>query len=219
MSAPVRVVVADDHPLVLEGLAAVLETMPDMALLASARTGREAVEAARAHDAELVVMDLGMPELDGIEATRLLLAERPDTRVLVLTMQEDDDSLYGALRAGARGYLLKGAPHAEVAAALRTVAAGEAVFGAGVAERILAHFGARPTAPPDPFPELTEREREVLELLAGGAGTKEIARRLYLSPKTVRNNVAAILRKLQVADRAQAIAHARRAGLPRDRRG
>ena len=216
MSPPVRVVVADDHPLVLEGIAAVLETMPDMTLAATARTGREAIEAARAHDAELVVMDLGMPELDGIEATRLLLAERPDTRVLVLTMQEDDDSLYGALRAGARGYLLKGASHGEVSGALRTVAAGEAVFGAGVAERILAHFGQRPTAPPDPFPGLTEREREILELLAAGLGTKEIARRLYLSPKTVRNNVAAILSKLGLCDRAQAIAHARRAGLPRD---
>lgn len=209
-----RVVIADDHPIVVQGLAAIIAAERDMELVGVAPTAGDVVPLCRAADPDIVVMDLSLPGGDGFEATRALLAERPQVGVLVLTLHDDEDSVYGALRAGARGYLLKGATHDEVAWALRGVAAGQAVFADVVAQRILAHFGPTPTRPPDPFPDLTTREREVLALLATGLGTKEIALKLYLSPKTIRNNVAGILAKLGVPDRAQAIAHARAVGLP-----
>jgi DNA-binding NarL/FixJ family response regulator len=208
-----NVLVADDHPIVREGLAAVIATLPEFTLSGSAADGVEAVRAADAEPPDVVVMDLHMPRLDGVAATRRILAAHPHAAVLVLTMDEHDDMVVAALRAGARGFVLKGAGHADIARALRAVAAGDAVFGSGVAARVLDRLSGRVPAE-DVFPELTAREREVLSCLAGGAGTQDIARRLHLSPKTVRNHIAATLAKLGLPDRAQAITAARAAGLP-----
>ena len=211
MSDPLRVLIADDHPIVREGLRAVLSTVPGFELVGTAATGQEALAVAAATGPDVVVMDLHMPELDGVAATRALLAEQPTVAVLILTMYDDDEMLVAALRAGARGYLLKGASHTDIAQALRAVAAGGAVFGSGIADLVLGHISGRPAD--TPFPELTPREREILGLLADGRGNQDVARRLYLSPKTVRNHIANILAKIGAPDRAQAIAMARSAGL------
>lgn len=212
MTAPLRVMVADDHPIVREGLRAVLGVLKEkFELVGLAATGREAVELAAGCRPDVVVMDLHMPDLNGVEATRELLATQPDVAVLILTMFDDDDMLVAALTAGARGYLLKGASHTDIVQALQTVARGGAVFGAGAADRLLNHLTGRASA--TPFPALTTREREILGMLAAGCGNQDVARRLFLSPKTVRNHVANILGKLAVPDRAQAIALARSAGL------
>jgi DNA-binding NarL/FixJ family response regulator len=208
---PVTVMIADDHPIVREGLRAILASLPDFELVATASSGTEAVTAGVAQHPAVVVMDLHMPDLDGVQATRQLLAAHPDIAVLVLTMYDDDEMLLAALRAGARGYLLKGASHSDIAQALRSIVTGGAVFGTGVADHVLSRLAGR--AAPKPFPQLTRRELEILELLAQGCGNQDIARRLYLSAKTVRNHVANILAKLEVPDRAQAIATAREAGL------
>jgi DNA-binding NarL/FixJ family response regulator len=196
----------------LEGLRGVLATMPDFELTASASTGTEAVHAAAADPPDVVIMDLHMPDLDGGTATRQILAANPNIAVLVLTMYENDEMLVSALQAGARGYLLKGASHTDIARALRAIAAGEAVFGSGIADRVLERLNDR-TRASEPFPQLTRRELEILQLLARGNGTQHIAQQLYLSPKTVRNHVANILAKLDLPDRSQAIAAAREAGL------
>ena len=209
----ITVVVADDHPMVRTGLRAVLDSMPDTELVAEAATGEQALAAATEHQPDLVVMDVHMPGIGGLEATRRIRATAPHTSVLVLTMDEEDAALFAALRAGACGYLVKGASYEEVKAAVTLAAAGEAVFGPAVAARVLALLANAPAADPLRHTGLTEREREVLGLLAAGRGTHEIARRLYLSPKTIRNHVSAILAKLEVPDRAQAIAWARAAGL------
>ena len=211
-ASPVRVLIADDHPVFRHGLATLLGTVDDVEVVGHAGDGREAVEAALSLEPDVVVMDLQMPELNGIEAVRELRAARPGAGVLVLTMHEDDDSVFAAMRAGARGYVLKGADQGEIVRAIRAVAAGEAIFGPGVAERIVALFAA-PRRGPEPFPDLTEREREVLELVARGLANAEIARRLAVAPKTVRNHVSNIFNKLQVIDRAQAIVRAREAGM------
>jgi DNA-binding NarL/FixJ family response regulator len=211
-TTPLKVIIADDHPIVREGLRAVLATLPDFELIAAAATGAEAVSAAIASRPDVVVMDLHMPDLDGVQATRQILSTDPDVAVLVLTMYEDDDFLIAALKAGARGYLLKGASHSDIARALRSIAAGEVVFGAGIANQVLGRLTGQVTSV-DPFPQLTRREREILVLIAQGHGNQAIARQLFLSPKTVRNHVANILAKLDVPDRAQAIALAREAGL------
>lgn len=210
-AAPVTVLIADDHPIVREGLRAILAALPDFELVATAASGKEAVSAGVTHHPAVVVMDLHMPDLDGVQATKQLLAAHPDTAVLVLTMYDDDEMLLAALRAGARGYLLKGASHADIAQALRSIVAGGAVFGTGVADHVLNRLTGR--AAPPPFPRLTRRELEILELLAQGCGNHDIARRLYLSAKTVRNHVANILTKLEVPDRTQAVITARQAGL------
>ena len=215
---PLKVLVADDHPMVQQGLRTVLDALPDFELAAVASTGEEAVTAAAATQIDLVIMDLHMPDLDGVQATMRILAARPQVGVLVLTMYDDDQMLVAALKAGARGYLLKGANHQEIARALRSVAAGEAVFGKGVAQQVLDRLRGQHAAT-NPFPQLTERELEVLDLLAQGLGTEQIARKLFLSPKTIRNHVANILAKLDVSDRAQAIALAREAGLGSRSRG
>ncbi|HEX4864428.1 MAG TPA: response regulator transcription factor [Acidimicrobiales bacterium] len=207
-----RVLIADDHPIVREGLRAVLMTLPEFDLVGAAATGTEAVALAQATSPDVVIMDLRMPGLDGIQAIRQILSGSPRTAVLVLTMYEDDDLVAGAVDAGARGYLLKGASHGDIARALSSIVQGEAVFGAGVADHILGRLTGRVPSP-KPFPQLTARELEVLTLLAEGGGTQEIARKLYLAPKTVRNHIANILAKLEIPDRAQAIAAARRAGL------
>ena len=210
----IRVLVADDHPLFREGVAALLTSDPGTELAGTAATGTEAVVRARKLKPDVVVMDLQMPELDGIEATRQIVADCPNTAVLVLSMFEDDESLFSAMRAGASGYVLKGAEQDQIGRAIRAVAAGEAIFSPGVARRIAGFMETAETAR-RPFPELSEREREVLEALAVGRQVSQIAADLGLSAKTVRNTVSSILNKLHVVDRSAAIARAREAGLGR----
>jgi DNA-binding NarL/FixJ family response regulator len=212
MTEPVRVVLADDHPVVRDGLRSLLASLPGVELVGEAATGREAVREAVLHRPDVVVMDLHMPDLDGIAATRELARAVPSAAVLVLTMYDDDDSVFAAMRAGARGYLLKGAAQAEITGAIRAVAAGQAIFGPGVAARVLGYFAA-PPRPDATFPHLTAREREVLDLIAAGLTNAAVAARLGLAAKTVANNLSAIFTKLQVAGRAEAIAVARRGGL------
>ena len=211
MTRPIRVLIADDHPLFRDGLAALLNGGPGTELAGAAATGTEAVDLASQTQPDVVLMDLHMPGMNGIEATRRIVASCPQTAVLVLTMFDDDDSIAAALRAGARGYLLKGASREQIRCAIHAAASGEIVFGAQLAARMLACFTA--AAPSPPFPQLTGRERQVLDLLAQGRANTTIATRLSLSHKTVRNHVSNILAKLQVTDRAQAIIQARDAGL------
>jgi DNA-binding NarL/FixJ family response regulator len=213
-SQALRVLIADDHPVFRSGLATLLSATDGVEVVGEASSGREAIESARALAPDVVVMDLQMPDLNGIEATREMLGERPDLGVLVLTMFEDDDSVFAAMRAGARGYLLKGAEQAEILRAIHAVGDGEAIFGPGIAQRMIGFFSSASKAP-EPFPDLTEREREVLELIAQGRDNAEITKRLVVSPKTVRNHVSNIFTKLRVADRAAAIVRAREAGLGR----
>jgi DNA-binding NarL/FixJ family response regulator len=211
----IRVVLADDHPVVRAGLAALLTSLDGIEVVGVASTGREAVREVITMRPDVAVLDLQMPDLDGFAATRELARSAPDVAVLVLTMFEDDDSVFAAMRAGARGYLVKGAEQEEIERAIRGVAAGEAIFGPGVAQRVLGFFSSPPVATVEPFPELSAREREILDLLATGLPNAAIAARLSVAPKTVANNVSAIFAKLQVADRAQAIVRARDAGLGR----
>ncbi|MBL7494800.1 response regulator transcription factor [Frankia sp. CNm7] len=208
-----RVLVVDDHPLFREGLTIAVETMPDVEVVGEAGDGDAAVEAVGRLAPDVVMMDLHMPGTNGIDATRRIVAEHPDVSVLVLTMLDGDDSVFAAMRAGARGYLLKGADRQEIARALRSVAAGEVVFSAAIASRVLAWFARGGRTTPAPFPELTDREREILDLVAHGLTNPAIARRLHLSDKTVRNHVSNVFTKLHVADRAEAVARARDAGL------
>jgi DNA-binding NarL/FixJ family response regulator len=212
---PLRVVIVDDHPLFREGLAMLLGSVPGLAVVGTAADGAAAVAVAREEQPDVVVMDVQMPVLDGIEATRRITSESPSTGVVVLTMSEDDGTVFAAVRAGARGYLLKGADQEEVLRAITTVANGGAVFGPALARRIAEFFSAGPSGPETAFPQLTAREREVLDLVAAGRSNTQIAAVLHLSPKTVRNNVSNVLTKLQVTDRAQAIVRAREAGLGR----
>ena len=205
-----RVLIADDHPLFRTGLRTALELADGVEVVGEAADGEEAIEAAARLGPDVVVMDLHMPGRNGIEATRAIVAARPRTGVLVLTMFEDDESVFAAMRAGARGYLLKGAGPGEIARAIDAVGRGEAIFGAAVARRVIEFLTA--PRPPQPFPELTEREREVLELIAQGWISGRIAAHFVLSEKTVRNHVSNILTKLQVTDRSAAIVRAREAG-------
>jgi DNA-binding NarL/FixJ family response regulator len=211
-----RVIVVDDHPLYREGLVTAISAMPGVEVVAQAGDGEQAVALTADLVPDVVVMDLHMPGLNGIDATRRITAGQPSVAVLVLTMLEGDDSVFAAVRAGARGYLLKGADRAEIARALQAVGHGEVVFSSGIASRVLAFFAAGPGASAaalDPFPGLTEREREILDLVARGLTNAEIARRLVVSDKTVRNHVSNVFAKLQVAGRAEAVARARDAGL------
>lgn len=214
MSDPqIRILIADDHPVFRFGLRALLETEPGYAVVGEARTGEEAVALITSLQPDVVLMDINMPGLNGIVATRRIAAERPETAILIITMF-DDDTVFAAMRAGARRYLIKGAEGEETLRAIRAVAGGEAIFSLKAAERLIKFFAAAPRDAVAPaFPELTPRELEILSLVAQGLTNAAIADRLVLSPKTVRNQVSTILSKLQVADRAQAIVRAREAGL------
>ncbi|HEX6708838.1 MAG TPA: response regulator transcription factor [Rubrobacter sp.] len=215
----IRVLIADDHPFFRDGLSVLVEATPDTELVGEATDGNEVVTLAAQIKPDVILMDLRMPGLGGIEATRKILEETPETGILVVTMVEDDDSVFAAMRAGARGYLLKGADRDEMLLAIRAVARGEAVFGPGIARRLIQYFSppreGSSRKPRSIFPELTDREREILDLVAAGRNNQEIAESLYLSLKTVRNYVSNIFTKLQVADRAQAVVRAREAGLGR----
>jgi DNA-binding NarL/FixJ family response regulator len=212
MSGTLRVLIVDDHPVVRDGLRWLFESAGGIEVVGEAGDGLTAVRLAVDLAPDVVLMDLAMPGLDGIEATRRVKAAAPHTAVLVLTMSDGDASLVAAVTAGASGYVLKGAGQQDLLRATRAVAEGQAMFGAGVALRLLALVkAAHPGG--GVFPELTTREREVLELMARGQGNAEIAHRLVVSEKTVRNNVSTILTKLHAAHRAQAVARARDAGL------
>jgi DNA-binding NarL/FixJ family response regulator len=213
--ATLRVLIADDHPLVRRGMRSMLGALPGFEIVGEAGTGREAVSLAGTLRPDVVLMDLQMPDLSGIEATRRIVAVQPDARILVVTLFQDDDSVFLALRAGARGYVLKDAEEDELVAAIRAVAGGAAMFSPAIATRVLALFATPRAATAEAFPSLTEREREVLELIAQGLPNPRIAQRLGISPKTVGNHVSVIFGKLQVADRAEAIVRAREAGLGR----
>jgi DNA-binding NarL/FixJ family response regulator len=212
----IRVLVVDDHPTFRRGLGALLASLPEVELVGEAADGAAAVERAAALLPDVVVMDLDMPGLGGVEATRRIVAAQPSVAVLVLTMLDEDESVFAAMRAGARGYVVKGADTDDVLRALESVARGDAVFGPAVASRVLSYL-TRPLSARDPliFPELTDREREVLEHMARGLSNGEIARKLVVSPKTVRNHVSNVFTKLQVTDRSEAVERARRAGLGR----
>lgn len=211
----VRVVLADDHPMYLYGLRAVLEQSESVEVVASVRDGEELLRATSEHGPDVVITDLSMPDLGGVEATRLLLKTQPSLAVLVLTMHEDDEHVFAALRSGARGYLVKGSGGEEIVRAVLAVASGDAIYGGAVARRIVAFFAGEDQESPTAraFPELTPREREVLDLLATGTRNHEIARRLGMSEKTVRNHVSQVLLKLHVPDRTAAALRAREAGL------
>ena len=208
-----RVLIADDHPFFRDGVRVLLDAVAETEMVGEASTGEEAIALAERLQPDVVLMDLNMPGTNGIEATRRILSASPHIRILVLTMFEDDDSVFAALRAGANGYLLKGADQEELLRALTAVGRGEAIFGPAIAQRLLHYFAVPRSAPPQAFPDLTDREREILALIAKGQSNTEIAQRLYLSQKTVRNHVSNIFTKLQVADRAQAIVRAREEGL------
>ncbi len=206
--------VAEDHPLFRKGVISLLSAVPEFEVVGEAATGEEAASRVAELQPDVVLMDLQMPGVGGIEATRRIVWESPSVRVLVVTLFEDDDSVFMALRAGARGYILKDADEEELVRAIKAVGRGEAIFSPNVAEKVLAYFAApRPATPPQAFPTLTDREREILDLIAKGHPNPSIARELSLSTKTVGNYVSNIFTKLQVADRAQAIIRAREAGL------
>ncbi len=216
-SGRIGVLVADDHAEFRDGLRALLTTIQDIELMGEAASGEEAIERALELQPDVVLMDLSMPGIDGIETTRSLAGASPHIAVLVLTMFDDHDLVFAALRAGARGDLLKGADRADLVRAIRSVASGGAVFGPEVARRLISYFGGRPPVESDAFPELTGREVEILELMAQGLSNQVITERLGVSPKTVRNHVSNIFSKLQVRDRAEAIVRARDAGMGGER--
>jgi DNA-binding NarL/FixJ family response regulator len=208
-----RVLIVEDHPVFRDGLRALLSSIPGTDVVGEASSGVEAVEQALALQPDVVVMDLDLPELSGLAATRRIVATSPHVGVLVLTMFDDDDSLFAAMRAGARGYLLKGADQDDIRRAILAVGDGDAIFGPAVARRLMEYFSVPRPEVRDAFPELTERERQVLNLIAQGQANVAIATRMGISTKTVRNHVSNIFTKLQVTDRAQAIVRAREAGL------
>jgi DNA-binding NarL/FixJ family response regulator len=210
---PIRILIADDHKLFRDGLRAVLNSVDGLEVAGEADSGDQAIGQAMALQPDVILMDIQMPGVNGIAATRQILQDSPHIGVIVVTMFEDDDSVFSAMRAGARGYVLKGADQAEMLRAIHAVAGGEALFGPAIARRLMNFFAAPPPAPAQLFPELTAREREMLDLVAQGLNNPEIAARLGISLKTVRNHISNILAKLQVADRSAAIVRARKAGL------
>jgi DNA-binding NarL/FixJ family response regulator len=209
----ISVLVADDHPLFRDGLRTLLLAAPDMELAGEAESGDQAVMLAAQLQPDVILMDIQMPGINGIEATRQIIYASPHIAILIITMFDDDSSVFSAMRAGARGYLLKGAKHDETQRAIRATANGEAIFSPTVAARMMEFFSnMRPAKLPQIFPELSDREREILDLIAQGYKNPEITAKLVLSPKTVRNHVSNILSKLQVVDRTQAVLKAREAG-------
>jgi DNA-binding NarL/FixJ family response regulator len=213
-SSPIRVVVVDDHALVREGVRALLGSVGDMEFVGEASNGVDALQVIDVVRPDVVLMDLHMPGLDGIEVTQQLSIIAPSTAVLVVSMLDDDASVFAALRAGAKGYVLKGAETDELLRSIRSVVAGEVMFGPAIAERVLELFARKPlVSAPIPFPSLTEREREVLDHVARGESNAEIARSLFLSPRTVGNHVSVILAKLHARDRTDVAIRARNAGL------
>lgn len=209
-----HVLIADDHPLFRKGMRALLTSAPDITVVGEATTGQEAIELAGSLQPDVILMDLQMPGVNGVEATRQILHTSPHIRILIVTLFEDDASVFAALRAGARGYMLKDAHEEEMLRATRAVGSGEAIFSAAIATRLIDYFAAsRPAVAADLFPTLTEREREILQLIARGTSNSDIARQLSLSAKTVSNYISNIYGKLQVTDRTQAVIRARDAGL------
>lgn|SRR5574341_184199 len=214
----IRILVVDDHALFREGLRALLAAFPDIEVVGEAANSEEAIAQAESLQPDVVLMDVAMPGIDGIAATRRILRINPNLGVIIVTMVEDTNSVFAAMRAGARGYVLKGAHHDEMLGAIRAVAGGQAVFGSAIATRMMNYFqsldaSSGSAATDHAFPELTAREREVLDLIAHGISNAQIAERLVISPKTVSNHITSIFSKLQIADRAQAIIRARDAGL------
>ena len=210
---PIHVLIADDHTLFRAGLHALLNLFPDIQVIGEASTGAEAIAKAEELQPDIILMDIQMPGVNGIEATRRIIHSSPSIGIIVVTMFEDDDSVFSAMRAGARGYILKEAGEDEVLRAIHAAARGEAIFGPAIARRLVQFFSNPPQESGQVFPELTEREREILDLIARGETNAKIAQRLVLSPHTVRNHISNIFSKLQVADRAEAIIRARDAGL------
>lgn len=214
MEEQIRVLIADDHTLFRDGVTAIIESEKDVCIAGEAADGLEAVSLATNLNPDVILMDIQMPQVNGIEATRRILKNNPKTGIIILTMYEDDDSVFVAMRAGARGYILKGADKDELLRAVRAVYRGEALFGPAVASRLMSYCNSsRKDIAEEAFPEMTEREREVLELIASGKNNNDIASQLTISTKTVRNHVSNIFNKLQVVDRAQAIIKAREKGL------
>jgi DNA-binding NarL/FixJ family response regulator len=212
----IRLLIADDHPMFRFGLRALLHTEPGCEVVGEAQTGEEALDLAAALEPDIILMDIQLPGINGIQATRRILEQHPHISVLIITMFEDE-TLFAAMRAGARGYLLKGAQGEEVLRAIRAVANGEAIFSPAVARRLTQLFTTSPSARlGQAFPELTPREEEILHLMAQGYANQAIAERLIISSKTVRNLISSIFSKLQVTDRSQAIVRAREAGLGQD---
>jgi len=211
----IRVLVIDENAIFRQGMRQLIDAIPDLEVSAVAGDGAAGVDAALALQVDIVLMDLAMPGLSGIEATRKLAAAAPHIGIVAMTMLEDDDMIVQALRAGARGYVVKGATQREILDTIRGVHAGQAVIGSDIARRLAGLIGG--SAPADPFPDLTDREREILDLLAAGATTAQIADRFGLSPKTVRNHLSSTFTKIQAVDRTQAVLKARAAGLPRAR--
>ena len=210
----ISILIADDEPAFRSGLRALLRSAADLDLVGDAATGDEAIRLAADLQPDIILMDINMPGVNGIEATRRILTASPHIGILMLTMFEDDDSVFAAMRAGARGYLLKGALKAEILRAIQAVSSGGVIFGAAIAQRMMRYFtGLKPVEPVALFPDLTEREREILTLIAQGQSNAAIAERLVISAKTVSNHISNIFSKLRVADRAQAAIRAREAGL------
>jgi DNA-binding NarL/FixJ family response regulator len=212
-----RVLLVEDHPMFRDGLARMLESVEDVEIVAEAGTGEEAVQLAEQLKPTIVLMDLNLPKMSGIEATKRIIQKQPNIGILILTMYDDDSSVFAAMRAGARGYLLKEANRNEIIRAIQAVGDGEAIFSPSIARRMMYYFEARSKqAQVDVFPQLTEREREVLDHIARGENNASIASGLGLNQKTVRNHVSNILSKLHASDRAHAIIMAREAGLGKD---
>jgi len=213
MEEAIRVLIADDHTLFREGLAVLLNSLSGLTVVATVEDGQQAIRTAAELQPDVILMDLQMPGINGIEATRQIVATSPHIGVIVVTMFEDEDSVFAAMRAGARGYVLKGADQNDILRTIQAVARGEALFGPTIAARLMNYFTPQQKTREPAFPELTEREREILEFIAQGANNAEIAAQLTITQKTVRNHVSNIFNKLQVTDRVQAALRAREAGL------